>query len=97
MKNQEPEYTIIDAEQTTESTDAWCKKILKQVPKGKAMILHDENQTLESKTLVQIINPRDIPPENEITKTKKSYKVTETKDSKRTRHANRKETSKTSK
>ncbi|MGD0979574.1 MAG: hypothetical protein ABR962_10615 [Candidatus Bathyarchaeia archaeon] len=43
---------------------------------------------------MKIIDPRDIPPEYEITKTKNSYKVTETKDSTHARHTDGRKPSK---
>jgi hypothetical protein len=62
MKPRKPQYKLIDIGNTTESQKTRIERIIKQTPKGKAMILTEADLSRQNKILVKIIDPRDIPP-----------------------------------
>ena len=63
MKNQKTiQYIELDIGEPTESTDDRTKKILAQIPKGKAIVITDKDLSLpQNKIIVQIMNSEDIP------------------------------------
>jgi hypothetical protein len=75
-----PKYKVIDIGNTSETKKARYEKILKQIPKGKALVLTDSTFDQPSnKALVEVIDPRDIPPDPKSILRKAGFKhVTET-------------------
>jgi hypothetical protein len=63
LKEKQPEYIEIDIGNALESKEARIKKILDQIPKGKAIVI-PENINLNpppNKIILRIIDPEDIP------------------------------------
>ena len=63
MKHQKTiQYIELDIGEPTESTDDRTKKILAQIPKGKAIAITDKDLNLpQNKIIVQIMDAEDVP------------------------------------
>ena len=63
MKNQKtPQYKVINIGNTSEPTEARIKKLLTQIPKGKAIVITDKDLNLpQNKIIIKVVNIKDIP------------------------------------
>lgn len=56
------QYMVIDIGDISETTETRTKKILNQIPKGKTIVLTDEDLSLpQSEIVVKVIDNEDIP------------------------------------
>lgn len=56
------QYMVIDIGDISETTEARTKKLLKQIPKGKTIVLTDKDLNLpQNEIIVKVIDNEDIP------------------------------------
>ena len=61
QKNQ-PQYKVIDIGNPTEPKEIRIKKLLSQIPKGKAIAITDKDLNLpQNKIIVKMVNKEDVP------------------------------------